>query len=211
MRRRLPSLSALAIVLLVAACFPKKDPSTSPEALAKARADSIAAAQAEADRLAAAARADSIAKAEAAARAAAARAADSVARADVMARAITATRSALAASIYFDYDRAELTTESRAALDAKLPILRANAGMRIRISGHTDERGSDEYNLALGQRRAAAAKRYLVAQGIAEERIDVVSFGEERSAVQGADESSWAQNRRDEFEILVGGESLRVP
>jgi len=211
MRRRLSSLSALAVVLLVAACLPKKDPSTSPEALAKARADSIAAAQAEAARRAEAARADSMAKAEAAARAAAARAADSASRAEVMANAITATRSALAANIYFDYDRAELTTESRAALDAKLPVLRANAGVRIRISGHTDDRGSDEYNLALGQRRAAAAKRYLVSQGIGEDRIDVVSFGEERPAVQGADDSSWAQNRRDEFEIIVGGESLRVP
>ena len=87
----------------------------------------------------------------------------------------------------------------------------ANAGMRIRIAGHTDERGSDEYNLALGQRRAAAAKRYLIAQGIDEARIDVVSFGEERPMVEGSDESAWSQNRRDEFEIVVGGDAIRVP
>jgi len=113
--------------------------------------------------------------------------------------------------IFFDYDRAELSVESRETLEAKLPILRANPGMRIRISGHTDERGSDEYNLALGQRRAAAAKRYLVSQGIDEARIDVVSFGEERPMVEGSDESAWSQNRRDEFEIVVGGDAIRVP
>jgi peptidoglycan-associated lipoprotein len=205
-------LVVLAVVVLTAACFPKKDPSTSPEAIAaKARADSIAAAQAEAARRAEAERADSIAKAEAARAAAARAAADSAARAEVIARALTATRSALTEMIFFDYDRADLTTESRASLDARLPILRANPGMRIRITGHTDERGSDEYNLALGQRRAAAAKRYLTAQGIEESRIDVVSFGEERPMVQGADQSAWAQNRRDEFEIVVGGDAIRVP
>ncbi len=215
MPRQLPRLALVAFSLLTVACVPKKDPSTSPEALAaaaKAKADSVAAAQAEAARVAEAARADSAAKAEAAAKAAVAKAtADSVARAEVIARAITATRSTFAEMIFFDYDRAELTTESRETLEAKLPILRANPGMRIRIAGHTDERGSDEYNLALGQRRAAAAKRYLVSQGIDEARIDVVSFGEERPMVEGADESAWSQNRRDEFEIVVGGDAIRVP
>ncbi len=65
--------------------------------------------------------------------------------------------------------------------------------------------------MALGQRRAAAAKRYLVDQGIAEDRIEVVSFGEDRPAAMGTGEENWARNRRDEFEIIVGGESLRLP
>ena len=215
MPRQRPRLALVAFSLLAVACVPKKDPSTSPEALAaaaKAKADSGAATQAAAVRVAEAARADSTAKAEAAAKAAVAKAtADSVARAEVIARAITATRSTFAEMIFFDYDRAELTAESRETLEAKLPILRTNPGMRIRIAGHTDERGSDEYNLALGQRRAAAAKRYLVSQGIDEARIDVVSFGEERPMVEGADESAWSQNRRDEFEIVVGGDAIRVP
>ena len=106
---------------------------------------------------------------------------------------------------------ADLTETARATLDAKLPLLRANADVRIRIAGHTDERGSDAYNIALGQRRAAAAKRYLVDNGIAADRIDVVSFGEDRPAAMGSDETAWSQNRRDEFEIIVGGETLRLP
>ncbi|MFM8780978.1 MAG: OmpA family protein, partial [Gemmatimonadota bacterium] len=77
--------------------------------------------------------------------------------------------------------------------------------IRIRVAGHTDERGSDEYNIALGMRRAAAAKRYLVDLGIAESRIAVVSFGEERPLNTESTEAAWAQNRRDEFEIVAGG------
>ena len=144
------------------------------------RADSIAAANAERDRLAA----------EAAARA----------RADAAARA-TAT---LTATIYFDYDAAEIRGDARAALDAKLPILRANSGVQIRISGHADERGSDQYNDALGQQRAAAAKRYLTDNGIDGARISIVSYGEQRPATTGSDESAWSRNRRAEFEITAG-------
>jgi len=81
----------------------------------------------------------------------------------------------------------------------------------IRISGHADERGSSEYNLALGQRRAAAAKRYLVERGVAESRVETTSFGEERPACTSADESCYAQNRRDEFEITAGGPNLVRP
>lgn len=207
---------ALPTLLLTMACRPTKAPEVAPEAAAgaeAARRDSIAAAQAatQAADAARAARADSVAKSEAAKAAVAKAQADSVARAEVIARAITATRSTFEEMIFFDYDQADLTAESRETLDAKLPILRANPAMRIRIAGHTDERGSDEYNIALGQRRAAAAKRYLAAQGIAEERMDVVSYGEERPLVEGADESAWSQNRRDEFEIIVGAESIRVP
>lgn len=127
------------------------------------------------------------------------------------AAALAAARAAFAMAIYYDYDKSDLKPEARATLDAKLPLLRANANVRIRIAGHTDERGSDAYNVALGQRRAAAAKQYLVSQGIAADRIETVSFGEDRPAAMGSNEDAWSQNRRAEFEITVGGETLRVP
>ena len=138
------------------------------------------------------------------------------ARADSVARLATAgdavnLRTALEAGVRFDYDAADITDDGRAVLDAKLPILRANQAVRIRISGHTDSRGSDEYNLALGLRRAASARKYLSDRGIAVGRIDVVSFGEERPAVSGDDEGSFSQNRRGEFEILSGADALRMP
>jgi len=81
----------------------------------------------------------------------------------------------------------------------------------IQVAGHTDERGSDEYNLALGQRRAAAVKAYLVQHGVADSRISTVSYGEEHPIAQGADESAWAQNRRAEFAITAGANNLRSP
>lgn len=132
---------------------------------------------------------------------------DSIARAndaEARRRAVDAARSALTATIYFDYDRSDITDDSRAKLDAKVPILSQNAAVRIRIAGHTDSRGSDEYNLALGQRRAAAAKRYLTDRGIDGSRIEIVSFGEERGTCSEESESCWSRNRRDEFEITGG-------
>ena len=151
------------------------------------RADSIAAANAERDRLA--------------------REAADAARASAIARA----RNTLMATIYFDYDAADIRGDARGALDAKLPILRANAGVQIRISGHADERGSDQYNDALGQRRAAAAKRYLTDNGIDGARIAIVSYGEQRPAMTGADEDAWSRNRRAEFEITAGGTNIVPP
>jgi peptidoglycan-associated lipoprotein len=138
------------------------------------------------------------------------------ARADSLARLasdaeMARMRGELEAPVLFEYDAAEMTDAGRAVLDAKLPILRANTGLRIRISGHTDARGSDEYNLALGLRRAAATRKYLVDRGIAPARVDIVSFGEERPAEGGDSDGAFAKNRRAEFEILAGGSSLRVP
>lgn len=120
-------------------------------------------------------------------------------------------RGTLTTVISFDFDRSALRDDARAALDAKLPILMANAGVMVRISGHADERGSSEYNLALGQRRAATAKRYLVERGIAESRIETTSFGEERPVCTDSMEGCWSQNRRDEFEITAGGPMLMRP
>ncbi len=113
--------------------------------------------------------------------------------------------------INFDYDKADVRTDDIAKLDRKAAILGVNPNVRLRISGHADERGSDEYNLALGSRRAAAAKRYLEGKGVDGARIEVVSFGEERPLAQGADEAAWAQNRRDEFEVTAGGANLVSP
>jgi peptidoglycan-associated lipoprotein len=113
--------------------------------------------------------------------------------------------------ITFDFNKADLRPDARAALDAKIPILLANSNVTIRIAGHADERGSSEYNLALGQRRAAMAKRYLVERGVAEGRIETTSFGEERPICTESNETCWSQNRRDEFEITAGGPMLRRP
>jgi len=113
--------------------------------------------------------------------------------------------------IHFDYDQDLVKPEDRPILDRKAEILRANPGLRIRISGHADDRGSDEYNLVLGNKRALAARQYLVGKGIDAGRIDVTSFGEERPADPAENEAAWALNRRAEFEIIAGGDRLVVP
>jgi peptidoglycan-associated lipoprotein len=117
----------------------------------------------------------------------------------------------LAAMINFDYDQAVVRQADQATLDRKAAIMAANPGVKIRIAGHADERGSDEYNLALGNRRAAAAKRYLENKGVNGSRVDVVSYGEERPLNPGNDETAYAQNRRDEFEVTAGGNNLTAP
>jgi peptidoglycan-associated lipoprotein len=119
-------------------------------------------------------------------------------------RRLAEMRAALTAPVYFDYNQAELAEDARMTLDAKVPVLVANPGLRLRIAGHTDSRGSDEYNVALGQRRAATVREYLAARGVDESRLDLVSFGEEMPAVPGEDEGAWAQNRRAEFEVVAG-------
>ena len=101
-------------------------------------------------------------------------------------------------TIYFDFDRFDIRADAR-------PVLRGNAAVisdasgKVTIEGHCDERGSAEYNLALGERRANAVKRYLVDLGVSSAKLRTVSFGEERPAVQGHDESAWRYNRRADF------------
>ena len=114
-------------------------------------------------------------------------------------------------TIYFEYDADELRDDARASLDEKVKILNVNPGVRIRVSGHCDDRGSDEYNIALGRRRAETAKRYLTDRGIDASRIETATFGREHPAVQGTGEEVWAKNRRDEFQIIAGGDELRAP
>ena len=158
---------------------------------AQARADSIAAAQRRADSLAAA-------------RAAAAR--DAAARGQATQAELA---SILAARVYFDYDRDALRDDATTTLDQKAAVLQVNTGVTMTITGHTDERGSDEYNLALGQRRAAQVKRYLVSKGIDGARLTTQSMGESQPAVQGSDEGAFQQNRRAEFEARNAGSLVR--
>lgn len=104
--------------------------------------------------------------------------------------------------IYFDFDKYNLKEEAKKSLNENFNWLRANPRARIEIEGHADERGSDEYNLALGERRAAAARGYLKTMGIAEERITTISYGEFRPVDPRHNEEAWSKNRRDHFLII---------
>lgn len=113
-----------------------------------------------------------------------------------------AAKAAMAEQIYFDYDSSELKPAAQDILTKKAAWLEANGGYKIKIEGHCDERGSTEYNLALGSRRAEAAAKFLNALGISSDRITTVSYGEEKPAVEGKGESAWSKNRRDEFKLM---------
>ena len=106
------------------------------------------------------------------------------------------------APIYFDFDKSTLKPVARTNLTKKAKWLRANPQFSVRIEGHCDEQGTNEYNLALGERRASAAAKYIEGLGISSGRISTVSYGEERPAVPGRDEEAWAKNRRDEFRLI---------
>ena len=101
-------------------------------------------------------------------------------------------------AVYFDYDSAVLRSDATATLKKNAEALRAATGAVVTLEGHCDERGSEEYNLALGERRAEAVRRYLVDLGIPTSSLRVVSFGEAKPAVMGHDESAWKWNRRVE-------------
>ena len=101
--------------------------------------------------------------------------------------------------MYFAYDDDKLSDEAATKLAQKVQILRANQGVSVRITGHTDERGSREYNIGLGERRAQTVRRALMLQGVTEAQITTVSYGEERPAEQGSDESVYGKNRRVEL------------
>lgn len=102
-------------------------------------------------------------------------------------------------TFYFDFDTAEIKAESRDVLAAHARYLSGNPSVNVRLEGHTDERGTKEYNLALGERRANAVQRFLVVNGADRNQIETVSYGEEKPAAMGASESAWAQNRRVEL------------
>ena len=105
-------------------------------------------------------------------------------------------------TIYFDFDKSNLKEPAVAKLDNVAEIMSKNADVKIRIEGHCDERGTSEYNLALGDRRANSAKKYLVDLGVSAERLSTISYGEEKPADPGHDEAAWAKNRRDELKLM---------
>ncbi|PCI50885.1 MAG: peptidoglycan-associated lipoprotein [Alphaproteobacteria bacterium] len=101
-----------------------------------------------------------------------------------------------AALVYFGYDRYDLSSDARSGLQAQASWLQAHSSVKVTVEGHCDERGTREYNLALGDRRANSVKNYLVALGVDPSRIHTVSYGKERPVVTGTGESSWSMNRR---------------
>ncbi|MBW2615206.1 MAG: peptidoglycan-associated lipoprotein Pal [Deltaproteobacteria bacterium] len=107
-----------------------------------------------------------------------------------------------AQSIYFDFDKSDLKPAAKATLKNKAAWLRDHVAYVVRIDGHCDERGTAEYNLALGERRAHAAKKFLMALGVSEHRMSGISYGEEKPADPGHNEGAWAKNRRDEFNLV---------
>jgi len=104
--------------------------------------------------------------------------------------------------VFFGFNRSDLTPEARATLDRQATWLKTYPMVTITMEGHCDERGTREYNLALGERRAMAAKNYLIAAGIPTNRVVTVSYGKERPAVLGSNEAAWAQNRRSVTTIM---------
>jgi peptidoglycan-associated lipoprotein len=205
MRFSFPLTAGLGFVLVALACGGQPAPPPTPAVDSAAIRDSLARAEA-ARRAAEDAAARERAAREAAARVAAAR--DSLAR---LAAATERVRGMLTAMINFDYDKSNIRPGDAATLDQKIAILQANPALRISVTGHCDERGSDEYNLALGNRRALAAREYLVNRGISADRISTASRGEEQPMDPASNEAAWSRNRRDEFAVTAGGDQLRAP
>ena len=103
--------------------------------------------------------------------------------------------------IYFDYDKSDIRPEFQPVLEGIAQWMAQNPTRQLLIEGHCDERGTDEYNLALGERRSLAVRRYLVALGAMADQLHTISYGEEKPVDPGHDESSWAKNRRAEFKV----------
>ncbi len=102
-------------------------------------------------------------------------------------------------TIYFTFDSSSLSDEARQVLAQNAQWIKANPSAQVTLEGHTDERGSDTYNLALGERRATAAQQYLIALGVPADQLQTLSYGEEKPAATGENEAAWSQNRRVEF------------
>jgi peptidoglycan-associated lipoprotein len=166
--RNLTTVAALGLALALSACGRKPAPETTPPA-ETAPADPAAGTGASAD--------------------------------EVGLVELPGSQSALVAAagsdtVYFGTDRSDLTADAQATLRAQARWLLANPNVRASVEGHADERGTREYNQALGERRAQAAKIFLMAQGVPENRLLTISWGKERPVAIGSDESAWAQNRR---------------
>lgn len=102
-------------------------------------------------------------------------------------------------SIYYEYDKAEITAEGKKIIEANAEYLRSHPGVKVVVEGNADERGSAEYNVALGQRRADSVSKIMSLLGILSDRVETVSYGKEKPKVTGHDESSWSQNRRSDI------------
>lgn len=127
-----------------------------------------------------------------------------------MERETRGAREVLTEIVFFEYDSDEIGGEAEDKLRLKAAVLAANPNVRLRIEGHADQRGSTEYNLALGQRRAEAVRAFLANYGIDPDRFTTVSFGKERPLVEGEGEQAWSRNRRAEFAV-IGGQVTVVP
>jgi len=205
MKAKLVAALGIAAIIVAAACGGQPEevaPQPDPDSIAReqARRDSIAREQA---------RQDSIRRAQAE-QERIRREAEEAARREA---AITAeVKQMIASMINFDFDKSNIRAgRDTDVLQQKLTVLQANPMLRLEITGHCDERGSDEYNMALGMRRANAAKQWLVDHGIGESRLTVRSMGEESPVAMGSNEDAWQQNRRDEFAITAGGDKLVKP
>ncbi len=120
-----------------------------------------------------------------------------------LAEALAKAKAVLTDSkIFFDFDKFDIKPEFRDVLAQKAEILNQYNNLRVIIEGHCDERGTEEYNLALGERRARAVYEYLLLLNVNAGQLELVSYGEERPAVQGSDEAAWSQNRRAEFKVI---------
>ncbi|MEZ0259691.1 MAG: peptidoglycan-associated lipoprotein Pal [Alphaproteobacteria bacterium] len=98
--------------------------------------------------------------------------------------------------VFFGYDQYDLTSEARSTIERQAQWMKQYPSVSIMVEGHADERGTREYNIALGEKRASAVRNYLIANGVEPSRLQTISYGKERPAVMGAEETSWAQNRR---------------
>ncbi|MBM4185491.1 MAG: peptidoglycan-associated lipoprotein [Gemmatimonadetes bacterium] len=151
---------------------------------------------------------DSVRRAQEAAQAEAARLAAERAAAAERERRVAAARATLEDMVFFDYDMSNVRDDAAAVLRRKVDILRASPQVRLRIEGHADERGSTEYNLALGNRRAESIRQFLVGFGLSQANFEIVSFGEGRPLQQGQTEAAWARNRRGQFVITAGANAI---
>lgn len=195
MRNRRFAVPILVASLWLMACGSNEPPPppapTGPtqEELERRRADSIAAERA---------RQDSIAEARAEERR----------MEEAEERRLRAARETLEEMIFFEYDESEITPEAERVLRPKVEILRNSPAVELRVEGHADERGSTEYNIALGSRRAQSVVDYFTGFGLDPDRFEIVSYGEERPLVNASNEAAWARNRRAEFEIVAGADQI---
>ncbi len=183
-RETLPLISLLIVSFALAGCAKKKAPVTAPGAVAAAPSPATA--------VEAAPRAHDVA--------------DPIEKpldGDLAEATRYAHESGLLGDVYFDFDQATLRAEARERLAKNAEFLRSRPEFAVLIEGHCDERGTNEYNLALGERRAQSARDYLTSLGIPAARLRTISFGEERPVCSASDESCWQLNRRAGF-VLVG-------